>query len=329
MICEAGVNHNGDVALAERLIDAAKEAGADAVKFQTFKAELLAGTDAALAPYQSRAGESGGQAEMLRRLELDETAHRRLQARAEKAGIAFLSTPFDEESADLLERLGVALFKLPSGEATNKALVEHVARKGRPVILSTGLCDLEDVRRAVGWIRGAGSPPLTLLHCVTDYPAPIEQSNLRAMATLREAFGTPVGYSDHTLGTTAAIAAAALGAAVIEKHITLDRTMPGPDHAASLEPHEFAAMVSAIRDVESSLGDGIKAPMPCEADNRAAARRSLVAARDLEEGRVLEKDDLRAKRPGTGIPPYELESMIGRRLRRALRRDEPLTRESI
>lgn len=329
VICEAGVNHNGDVALAERLIDAAKDSGADAVKFQTFKAELLAGADAALAPYQSRAGESGGQTEMLRRLELDEAAHRRLQARAEKAGIAFLSTPFDEESADLLERLGIALFKLPSGEATNKALIEHVARKGKPVILSTGLCDLDDVRRAVGWIRGAGSPPLTLLHCVTDYPAPIDQTNLRAMATLREAFGTSVGYSDHTLGTTAAIAAAALGAAVIEKHITLDRTMPGPDHAASLEPREFAAMVSAIRDVEASLGDGIKVPMPCEAGNRAAARRSLVAARDLAEGKVLEKGDLAAKRPGTGIPPYELEAMIGRRLRRALRRDEPLTRESV
>lgn len=329
VICEAGVNHNGDIALAERLVDAAKEAGADAVKFQTFKAELLAGADADLAPYQSRAGESGGQAAMLRRLELDEAAHRRLQARAHKAGIVFLSTPFDEGSADLLERLGVPLFKLPSGEATNKALIEHVARKGRPIILSTGLCDLEDVRRAVGWVEGAGAPPLTLLHCVTDYPAPVEQANLRAMATLREAFGIPVGYSDHTLGTAAAIAAAALGAAVIEKHLTLDRTMPGPDHAASLEPARFAEMVAAIREVEKALGDGVKAPMPCEERNRAAARRSLVAAKDLPEGKILETGDLAAKRPGTGIPPYELETYIGRRLRRALRRDEPLTRESL
>lgn len=329
VICEAGVNHNGDIALAERLVDAAKETGADAVKFQTFRAELLAGADAELAPYQSESGESGGQAAMLRRLELDEAAHRRLQARANKAGIAFLSTPFDEDSADLLERLDVPLFKLPSGEVTNKALIEHVARKGRPVILSTGLCDMEDVRRAVGWIKGAGSPPLTLLHCVTDYPAPIDQANLRAMGALREAFGVPVGYSDHTIGPTAAIAAAALGAAVIEKHITLDRAMPGPDHAASLEPAEFAAMVAGIRDAEKSLGDGVKTPMPCEAHNRAAARRSLVAARDLHAGRVLEEGDLAAKRPGTGIPPYELDSMIGRRLRRALRRDEPLTRECL
>lgn len=329
VICEAGVNHNGDLALAERLIDAARASGADAVKFQTFKADLLAGADAALAPYQERAGETGGQAGMLRRLELDEAAHRRLQAHARKAGIEFLSTPFDEASADLLERLDVPLFKLPSGEATNKALVEHVARKGRPVILSTGLCDLEDVRRAVGWVRGAGSPPLALLHCVTDYPAPLDQANLRAMATLREAFGVPVGYSDHTLGTTAAIAAAALGAAVIEKHLTLDKTMPGPDHAASLEPGEFTAMVAAIRGVEKSLGDGVKAPMPCEARNRAAARRSLVAAKDLPEGRVLEKGDLAAKRPGTGMPPYELDAVLGRRLRRALKRDEPLTPESV
>jgi N,N'-diacetyllegionaminate synthase len=329
IIAEAGVNHNGDVALAEKLVDAARAAGADAVKFQTFNAGSLASDAAGLAPYQAAAGVRDGQKAMLAKLELDEAAHRRLQARAGKAGLEFLSTPFDEESADMLERLAIPRFKVPSGEITNKGLIEHVARKGLPMILSTGMSDLEEVRRAVGWIRAVSSAPLTVLHCVTEYPAPADQVNLRAMAAMHEALGLPVGYSDHTLGTEISVAAVALGASVIEKHLTLDRTMPGPDHAASLEPSEFAAMVRQIRTVSSALGDGVKRPAPCEEKNRAAARRSLVAARDLPAGRALARADLAAKRPGTGVSPADIDRVIGKPLKRALRRDETLTEDCL
>ena len=329
VIAEAGVNHNGDLALAERLVDAAKAAGADAVKFQTFRADSLASDSAALAPYQAAAGARGGQQAMLAKLELDEAAHRRLQQRARGTSLEFLSTPFDEESADMLERLEITRFKIPSGEITNKGLIEHVARKGRPVILSTGMSTLDEVRRAVDWIRAMSSAPLTVMHCVTAYPAPADQVNLRAMGTLREALGLPIGYSDHTPGTEVAVAAAALGAAVIEKHLTLDRTMAGPDHAASLEPEEFAQMVRHIRTVSSALGDGVKRPAPCEETNRAAARRSLVAARALSAGRALARDDLAAKRPGGGVSPADIERVLGKTLRRALRRDETLTEDCL
>lgn len=329
VIAEAGVNHNGDVALAEKLVDAAKAAGADAVKFQTFQSDALASDAATLAPYQAAAGESGGQKGMLKRLELDEAAHRRLQARARAAGIEFLSTPFDPQSADLLERLGIPLFKIPSGEITNRGLIEHVARKGKPLVLSTGMSDLAEVRRAVGWIQALSKAPLTVLHCVTEYPAPVDQVNLAAMATLRDALKLPVGYSDHTLGTEIAVAAAALGATLIEKHLTLDRTLSGPDHAASLEPAEFAAMVRQIRAVTSALGDGVKRPAPCEEKNRSAARRSLVAARDLPAGHVLTRADLAAKRPAVGLSPADIDAALGKALKRPLRRDEALTEGSL
>ncbi len=329
VIAEAGVNHNGDLLLAERLVDAAKAAGADAVKFQTFRADALAGDAAELAPYQAAAGMKDGQRAMLSKLELDEAAHRRLQARARAAGLEFLSTPFDEESADMLERLGVPRFKIPSGEITHKALIEHVARKGRPVILSTGMSDLAEVRRAVGWIQAVSGAPLTVLHCVTEYPAPPEQVNLRAMTAMARELGLPVGYSDHTLGTEIAVAAAALGASVIEKHLTLDRALPGPDHAASLEPAEFTEMVRQIRSVSAALGDGVKRPAPCEEKNRAVARRGLVAARDLPAGRTLAAADLAAKRPAAGVSPAEIERVLGRALKRGLRRDEPLTEDCL
>lgn len=329
VIAEAGVNHNGDIRLAEKLVDAAKACGADAVKFQTFRAEELAAESAELAPYQAAAGVRKNQRAMLSALELDENAHRSLQRRAREAGIEFLSTPFDERSADMLETLGLPRFKVPSGEITNKALVQHIARKGRPMIVSTGMCDLEDVRRAVGWIRDASSAPLILLHCVTEYPAPADQVNLRAMDAMRQAFSLPVGYSDHTLGTEVAVAAVACGAVIIEKHLTLDRAMPGPDHAASLEPKEFAEMVRQIRVVSSALGDGIKRPAPCEEKNRLAARRGLVAARDLPAGRPLQAGDLAAKRPGVGISPADLDRVLGRPLRRALGRDEALTEDCL
>lgn len=329
IIAEAGVNHNGQIALAERLVDAAAAAGANAVKFQTFRAESLASGDAPLAPYQAAAGVRDGQRAMLEKLELDEAAHRRLQARAEKAGLEFLSTPFDEQSADMLERLGMPRFKVPSGEITNKRLIQHVARKGLPVILSTGMSDLEEVRRAVAWIRAVSSAPLTVLHCVTEYPAPPDQVNLRAMGTLRGALGLPVGYSDHTLGTEVAVAAAALDAAVIEKHLTIDRALPGPDHSASLEPAEFKDMVRQIRTVASALGGGVKQPAPCEEKNRVAGRRGLVAARDLAAGRALALDDIAAKRPAVGISPADIDRVAGRTLRRALRRDQPITEDCL
>ncbi len=327
VIAEAGVNHNGRPALAEKLVRAAKAAGADAVKFQTFKAERLASARAPQAPYQRRAAPARGgrQFEMLKALELDAAAHRRLRDLCRKLRIDFLSSPFDEDSADMLDRLGVKLFKLPSGEITNRPLIEHVARKGRPIILSTGMSDAAEVSAAVGWIESLSDAPLTLLHCVSQYPAPIDQVNLRAMDTLREAFGLPVGYSDHTEGTDIAVAAAARGASVIEKHITLDRRLPGPDQRASLEPAEFKGMVAAIRGVGSSLGDGVKKPAPCEASVSRVARRSLVAARPLPAGQTLSAADLAVKRPDGGISPADLQSVIGRTLRRGLTADEPLT----
>ena len=225
----------------------------------------------------------------------------------------------------MLARIGVPLFKLPSGEITNKSLLEHVARKGKPLILSTGMSDMLEVGRAVGWIRAATSAPLTLLHCVTEYPAPADQVNLAAMDALRAAFGLPVGYSDHTLGVEVALAAAARGAAVLEKHFTLDRTLPGPDHKASLEPAELAALVRGVRTISSALGDGVKEPAPCERRNRLVARRSVVAAADLARGHVLRATDLAVKRPGTGIAPADLERLLGRALKKSVRHDEVLT----
>lgn len=329
IIAEAGVNHNGKIELAEKLVDTAKSAGADAVKFQTFRADSLVSVGAPLAEYQR--GRSGGssQLEMIRALELSEQDHKLLLKRCARAGIEFMSTPFDEESADMLARLGVKRFKAPSGEITNKRLLEHLAAKGKPLILSTGMSTLAEVKRAVGWILKKRRVPLTVLHCVTEYPAPASQVNLRAMDTLRDALRLPIGYSDHTLGADIAVAAAARGAVVLEKHLTLDRSLPGPDHAASLEPDEFARMVTAIRLVESALGDGVKRPAPCELKNIFVARRGLVAARDLPRGHRLAKGDVSAKRPATGLAPELIDRVAGKTLRRALRRDEPLTRASL
>lgn len=325
VIAEAGVNHNGSAALAVRLVDAAADAGADAVKFQTFKAETLATAAAPKAAYQRRGTARGeSQLDMLRKLELSEEGHRRALARAKKRGIAFLSTPFDEASADFLSRLGVALFKLPSGEITNHPLLRHVARKRKPVILSTGMSTLAEVREAVAALRRAGCRRLTLLHCVSNYPAEPKDANLRAMKTMADAFKTPVGWSDHTPGAVVSIAAVALGAAVIEKHFTLDKRLPGPDHAMSLDPKELKAFVGALREAASALGDGIKAPRPCEAPIRLVARRSLVLKSPLAKGTVIAAAHLSSKRPGTGLPPSRLASVIGRRLKRSLPADRPL-----
>ena len=323
IIAEAGVNHNGDVGLAERLVDAAIETGADAVKFQTFTAERLVTPKAPKADYQAAVTDAAeSQVAMLRKLELSREAHVRLFEYARRRGITFLSTPFDEQSADLLDDLGVPLFKIASGEITNLLLLEHVARKRKPMVVSTGMSTLDEVGEAVRVIHKAGCPALALLHCTSNYPADPAESNLNAMITMRQAFDLPVGYSDHTPGIEVAVAAVALGASVLEKHLTLSREMPGPDHRASLEPGDFAAMVRAVRSVETALGDGIKRPMESERNTRAIARRSLVAATDLPAGTVLQAHHLAAKRPGLGLPPGELARLVGRRLTKSLQADD-------
>jgi N,N'-diacetyllegionaminate synthase len=325
IIAEAGVNHNGDPVTAGRLVDVAADAGADAVKFQTFKAERVAAAAAEKAAYQKATTASDeSQQAMLRRLELTIDAHRALQAQCRRRGILFLSTPFDEGSADALEALGVPAFKIGSGELTNLPFLDHVARKRRPMILSTGMASLDEVAQALAIVRGAGNEDLVLLHCVSSYPADPAEANLRAMATMGASFGVPVGFSDHTTGIEVALAAVALGARVVEKHFTLDRALPGPDHAASLEPAELAAMVRGIRVVEQALGDGVKAPAPSEAANRVVVRRSLAAAVDLPAGAVLEPAVLTALRPATGISPARLPDVRGRRLKRALQAGELL-----
>ena len=317
VIAEAGVNHDGDPVKAHDLVDAAAAAGADAVKFQTFRPELLATAEAPKAEYQKTGTDAGEtQAEMLERLQLDADTHRRLLAHCQERGIQFLSSPFDEESANLLEDLGVPAFKVASGELTNLPFLRFLAGKGLALIVSTGMATLEEVAAAVGSIRGAGNPPLALLHCVSAYPADPADCNLRAMRKLRDEFAVAVGWSDHTLGWEVAIAAVALGAEIIEKHLTLDRDLPGPDHRASLEPGEFKAMVASIRKVEAAFGDGGKTPRAAEAEIAAIARKSLVAARDLEKGESLSAAAVAFRRPGTGISPAELDEWVGRRLRR-------------
>jgi N,N'-diacetyllegionaminate synthase len=330
LIAEAGVNHNGDLDLARRLVDAAAEAGADAVKFQTFRTAALVSGAAPKARYQvETTGGGESQRAMLARLELSAEAHAALRDHTTRRGLVFFSTPFDEASADLLARLGVELLKIPSGEVTNLPLLRHVAAKGLPVLLSTGMCTLEEVAVAVEAIRAAGDPPLAILHCVSAYPAPVEDTNLRAMETLHARFGVPVGLSDHTLGIEIALAAVARGAAVLEKHLTLDRTLPGPDHRASLEPADFGALVRSVRAIESALGDGAKRPMPSELDTRSVARRSLVAARPLPAGHQLTRDDIAIKRPGTGIPPADFERALGHVLTRAVAADDVLTWDAL
>lgn len=330
VVAEAGVNHNGEPALARRLVDAAAECGADAVKFQTFSVDALLTRGAPKAGYQvetTGAGES--QREMLARLELSLEVLAELKDRAAKHGLIFFSAPFDEESADVLDALDVALFKVPSGEITNLPLLRHIAGKGRPIILSTGMASLAEVEQAVAAIRGAGDVPLAVLHCLSAYPAPAAEVNLRAMDTLAVRFGCPIGFSDHTLGIEIALAAVARGARIIEKHLTLDTSLAGPDHRASLDPPAFTAMVRAIRAVESALGDGVKRPMPSEADTRRVARKSLVAARALTAGERLAAEDVAIKRPGTGIPPAELSRLLGCRLTRDVAADEVIPWEAL
>lgn len=330
IIAEAGVNHDGDAEQAKRLIDVAARSGADAVKFQTFRADRLVSPKAPKAAYQLRAtAAEESQWDMLKRLELSEEAHRRLQAHSHARGILFLSTPFDEASADFLDSLGVPAFKLASSELMHWRLLEHVARKAKPLLLSTGMSNAQEVGEAVRAVRRAGSAPLILLHCVSNYPAHPADANLRAMHTMAEMFQVPVGYSDHTPGIEVALAAVALGACVVEKHITLDRTSPGPDHQASLEPQELAALVRGIRVVESALGTGRKEPAPGERDVARVARRSLVALQDIPAGASLTEALVGIRRPGTGLPPADWLRVIGRRAAVAIPAGTPLQWEAL
>ncbi len=317
IIAEAGVNHNGSFESAIELADVAKKAGADAVKYQTFKAESLTSKHAKKAEYQSVTTGSGeSQQDMLRRLELSYDQFSQLKDYCDSIGIEFMSTPFDEASADFLHSIGMKRFKIPSGEATNPLLIQRVAGFGKPMILSTGMCNLGEVEQAIQWVRKTGSDAdLWILHCVSAYPADPSTMNLRAMATISQAFDVPTGFSDHSMGIHVSIAAAALGACCIEKHFTLDKYLPGPDHQASLEPQELATMIASIRDVESSLGDGVKRMMPNEENTAAVARKSWILGRDMRAGEAISATDLVLKRPGTGIPGARLEEILGRTLR--------------
>lgn len=322
IIAEAGVNHNGSMDLARRLIDAAHAAGADAVKFQTFQAEKLISASAPKAEYQARqTGSEQSQLEMVKSLELSFDDFRRLKAHCDQKGILFLSTPFDEASADFLHELGVPLIKVPSGELTNLPLLEHLAAKRTPLIVSTGMASLEEVAGALTYIRENGNPSVVLLHCVSNYPASAADVNLRAMETMAHAFRVPVGYSDHTLGPEIAIAAVSLGACVIEKHFTLDRSLAGPDHQASSTPDELADLVRSVRAVESAFGDGRKEPATSEANTAAVARKSLVAASALRAGTILTPEMIAIKRPGTGLSPALFYDLVGRRLAQDLQPD--------
>lgn len=315
IIAEAGVNHNGDMGLARRLIGVAKEAGADIVKFQTFSADRLVTKTAAKADYQIQTTEMDeSQHEMLRRLELSPAMHDELIAEAAMHGIEFMSTAFDEESVDLLAGKALKRFKVPSGEITNLTYLRRIASVANDVIISTGMATLEEIGDAIAVFEASGvrRDMITVLHCTTEYPAPVADVNLRAMQTIAHEFGVRVGYSDHTQGIEVAVASVALGATIIEKHFTLDRTLPGPDHKASLEPDQLAAMVVAIRNIEQAMGDGVKGPSPTEARNLPIVRKSLVAIRPIQAGELFSAQNVGAKRPGTGISPMRFDYVIGR-----------------
>ena len=319
VIAEAGVNHDGQLELARQLVDAAVSAGADAVKFQTFDPDQLATAEAPKAAYQVRAGSDfESQLEMLRKLTLSKDDHEALAGYCESRRILFLSTPFDDGSADLLYAMGLAAFKISSGDLTNLPFLERVAGFGRPVLLSTGMATESEVADAVTAIGRTGNTELALLHCVSNYPARPADVNLRAMDTLAKRFSVPVGFSDHTMGLDVALAAVALGACVLEKHLTLDRRRPGPDHQASLEPHEFAQLMLGVRHIEAAMGHGRKEPAASELEVARVARKSVVAAQDLPAGTVLTDALLAVRRPGTGLPPSQRRALIGRRTARAI-----------
>ncbi|MDK2901692.1 MAG: N,N-diacetyllegionaminate synthase [Thermosediminibacterales bacterium] len=313
IIAEAGINHNGNIEIAKKLVDIASEAGADAVKFQSFKAEKLVSRNAKKAEYQKNTTDkSESPLDMLKRLELDFKNHKELISYCRKRNIIFLSSPFDLESIDLLNRLGVEIFKIPSGEINNLPYLRKIGKLKKKVILSTGMSTLDEIKDALDILRENGTTDIIVLHCNTEYPTRVEDVNLRAMETIRRTFNIEVGYSDHTLGIEVPIAAVAMGAAVIEKHFTLDKNMEGPDHKASLEPNELREMVRAIRNIERALGDGIKKPSNSELKNVNIVRKSIVAKRYIKKGEVLTEENLTVKRPGDGISPMKWDEVIGR-----------------
>jgi len=325
IIAEAGVNHNGSIEQAKKLIDVASESGADAVKFQTFKADKLVSKNAKKADYQKKATDADeSQYEMLKKLELDRISHRLLIDYCEEKKITFLSTPFDHESINMLNAFGMTIFKIPSGEITNLPYLRHIGSLGKKIILSTGMSDLADVESALDVLfsSGANKEEITVLHATTEYPCPVNEVNLRAINTLETKFGVKVGYSDHTQGIEVAIAAVARGACVIEKHFTLDRSMEGPDHKSSLEPNELKSMVLAIRHIEQALGDGIKRPTKSEMNNIAIVRKSIVASRDIKSGEIFSSDSITVKRPGSGISPMKWDEVLGNVAKRDFLSDE-------
>ena len=323
VIAEAGVNHNGSVELARKLVEAAADAGADAVKFQTFRADTLVSPDAPKAEYQKQAtGAAESQYQMLKKLELSDEAHRELKSLCVSLGIDFVSTPFDISDIPLLEELDMPFYKVPSGAITDLPYLRAINVCKRPVVLSTGMATLEEVRAAIAVLRDCR---LSLLHCTTEYPCPFGDVNLKAMLTLRDAFGLPVGYSDHTKGIEVAVAAVALGAEIIEKHFTLDRNMEGPDHKASLEPQELKSMVRAIRNVSMSIaGEGLKVPNNAELKIAKVARKSIVAKCSIAQGELLSEDVLTTRRPGTGISPMHWDELLGKRSSRSYRAGEQI-----
>lgn len=326
IIAEAGVNHNGSIELAKQLVDKAVEAGADYIKFQTFQTEKLVAKSAQMASYQKKniGTEDNSQFAMLKKLELSPAQHEELIAYCREKGIKFFSTAFDLDSIDYLHSLNLGLWKIPSGEITNYPYIKKIAQYGEPVIVSTGMCEMQDIENAVATLVkwGTKQEDIIILHCNTEYPTPYQDVNLKAMDSIREKFGVEVGYSDHTKGIEVPIAAVALGATVIEKHFTLDRNMEGPDHKASLEPYELKAMVSAIRNIEQAVGDGVKKVTNSEKGNISVARKSIVAARNINKGEVFTEENLTVKRPGTGISPMRWEDVLGQTAKRDFAEEE-------
>lgn len=325
IIAEAGVNHNGSLEIAKKMVEVAKECGADAIKFQTFKTENVVSKFAPKAEYQKlTTSAEETQFDMIKKLELSFEDFKELKDYCDKIGIIFMSTPFDFESIEFLDSIGMEIFKIPSGEITNLPYLEKIGRLKKKVVLSTGMADLGEIEDALDILiqSGTSRENIAVLHCNTEYPTPYEDVNLLAMITIKEAFKVKVGYSDHTPGIEIPIAAVALGASVIEKHFTLDKNLPGPDHKASLEPHELKAMITAIRNVEKALGDGIKKPSPSELKNKPIARKSIVAKRDIKKGEIFTEENITVKRPGTGISPMSWHEVLGTIAQRDYKEDE-------
>lgn len=322
IIAEAGVNHNGSFELACKLIDSAKDAGVDCIKFQTFKSERLVSRNAQKADYQKSTTGEGSQVDMLKNLELSYDKFIALKSYCDKIGICFLSTPFDLDSIAFLSTMDLPFWKIPSGEVTNYPYLSAVAKTRKPVVMSTGMCNLDEIRAAINVLTDNGVKDIKLLHCNTEYPTPYEDVNLKAMQTIKKEFEYEVGYSDHTKGIEVPIAAVAMGATVIEKHFTLDRNMEGPDHKASLEPNELAQMVRSIRIVEKAIGNGDKVPSPSEKKNLYVARKSIVANKNINAGDILSEENITVKRPGYGISPMKWNNVIGTRATRDFKEDE-------